>query len=73
MSNFEVILALRNLKDKKLSFTDDEYLAINAAIETIKRVNRLKKLVRRTAKAFWSGFWACFVIYTIILVLFFTN
>lgn len=73
MSNFEVILALRNLKDKKLSFTDDEYLAINEAIETIKRVSRLQKLVRRTAKAFWSGFWACFVIYTIILVLFFTN
>lgn len=70
MSNFEIILGLRKLKDKDILLTDEETKVIDEAINLTKRQNKLQKLARDTVGTFWMGMWVCFILYTIILILY---
>ena len=70
MSNFEIISGLRNLKDGSILFTDEEYKTIDEAINLAKKQNKLQKLARDTIGSFWLGMWICFILYTIVLVLY---
>lgn len=70
MSNFEIILGLRKLKESSILLTDEESETIDEAINLAKRQNRLQKLARDTVGAFWLGMWVCFILYTIVLVLY---
>ena len=69
MSNFEIVLGLRKLKESSILLTDEESETIDEAINLAKRQNKLQKLARDTVGAFWMGMWVCFILYTIILVL----
>lgn len=70
MSNFEIILGLRKLKESSILLTDDESETIDEAINLAKRQNKLQKLARDTVGAFWMGIWICFILYTVILILY---
>ena len=70
MSNFEIILGLRKLKESSILLTDEESETIEEAIDLAKRQNRLQKLARDTIGSFWLGMWICFILYTIILILY---
>ena len=70
MSNFEIILGLRKLKESSILLTDEESETIDEAINLAKRQNRLQKLARDTVGAFCLGMWVCFILYTIVLVLY---
>lgn len=80
MSNFEIILGLRDLISDRESFItgdkdfDNIFLkdieVLKEAINLAKRQNKLQKLVRDTVGAFWMGMWVCFILYTIILILY---
>lgn len=70
MSNFEIILGLRKLKESSILLTDDESETIDEAIKLAKKQNKLQKLARDTVGAFWMGIWICFILYTVILILY---
>lgn len=70
MSNFEIVLGLRKLKESSILLTDEESKTIDEAISLAKRQNRLQKLVRDTIGSFWLGAWFCFMLYTLILILY---
>ena len=70
MSNFEIVLGLRKLKESFILLTDEESETIDEAINLAKRQNKLQKLARDTVGAFWLGMWVCFILYTIILVIY---
>lgn len=80
MSNFEIILGLRDLISDRESFItgdkdfDNIFLkdieVLKEAINLAKRQNKLQKLARDTVGTFWMGMWVCFILYTIILILY---
>ena len=80
MSNFEIISGLRDLISDRESFIegdkdfDDIFLkdieVLKEALKLAKKQNKLQKLVRNTVASFWTGAWACFVLYTFILILY---
>lgn len=80
MSNFEIISGLRDLISDRESFIegdkdfDDIFLkdieVLEEALKLAKKQNKLQKLVRNTVASFWIGAWFCFMLYTLILILY---